>query len=69
MLTANVFDDDVARYLAHGADGVLRKPIDTVALFSLLAQVAERRAGATINRAGSHSSNPLTPANAGTRME
>jgi signal transduction histidine kinase/ActR/RegA family two-component response regulator len=44
MLTANVFDDDVARYLAQGADGVLRKPIDTVALFSLLAQVAETRA-------------------------
>ncbi len=44
MLTANVFDDDVARYRADGADGVLRKPIDTVALFSLLAQVAEARA-------------------------
>jgi signal transduction histidine kinase/AmiR/NasT family two-component response regulator len=46
MLTANVFDDDVARYRADGADGVLRKPIDTVALFALLAQVAEARAGA-----------------------
>jgi signal transduction histidine kinase/CheY-like chemotaxis protein len=44
MLTANVFDDDVARYRADGADGVLRKPIDTVALFALLAQVAERKA-------------------------
>ena len=44
MLTANVFDDDVARYRADGADGVLRKPIDTVALFSLLAQVAEEKA-------------------------
>jgi CheY-like chemotaxis protein len=40
MLTANVFDDDVARYRADGADGVLRKPIDTVALFALLAEVA-----------------------------
>lgn len=40
MLTANVFDDDVARYRADGADGVLRKPIDTAALFALLAKVA-----------------------------
>jgi signal transduction histidine kinase/CheY-like chemotaxis protein len=46
MLTANVFDDDVARYRADGADGVLRKPIDTVALFSLLAELAEGKAGA-----------------------
>jgi len=46
MLTANVFDDDVARYRADGADGVLRKPIDTVALFALLAEVAEAKAGA-----------------------
>jgi len=45
MLTANVFDDDVARYRADGADGVLRKPIDTVALFSLLAAIAEGKAG------------------------
>jgi len=44
MLTANVFDDDVARYRADGADGVLRKPIDTVALFALLARVAEEKA-------------------------
>lgn len=28
MLTANVFDDDVARYMQAGADGVLRKPIE-----------------------------------------
>jgi signal transduction histidine kinase/CheY-like chemotaxis protein len=46
MLTANVFDDDVARYRADGADGVLRKPIDTVALFALLAEVAEAKAKA-----------------------
>jgi signal transduction histidine kinase len=46
MLTANVFDDDVARYRADGADGVLRKPIDTVALFAVLAEVAEAKAGA-----------------------
>jgi signal transduction histidine kinase/AmiR/NasT family two-component response regulator len=44
MLTANVFDDDVARYRADGADGVLRKPIDTVALFALLAEVAGTKA-------------------------
>jgi len=41
MLTANVFDDDIARYLETGADGVLRKPIDVPALFTLLAQIAE----------------------------
>lgn len=28
MLTANVFEDDVARYMQAGADGVLRKPIE-----------------------------------------
>lgn len=44
MLTANAFDEDVARYRADGADGVLRKPIDTVALFALLARVAEKKA-------------------------
>ncbi|MGR4862259.1 response regulator [Caulobacter sp. LARHSG274] len=62
MLTANVFDDDVARYRQAGADGVLRKPIDTPALFSLLARVAEGRlsenpdsaaAGRTCDVAGS----------------
>jgi signal transduction histidine kinase len=36
MLTANVFDEDVARYMAAGADGVLRKPIDTAALQAVL---------------------------------
>jgi signal transduction histidine kinase/AmiR/NasT family two-component response regulator len=46
MLTANVFDDDVARYRADGADGVLRKPIDTVALFALLAEVSAGKAEA-----------------------
>ena len=50
MLTANVFDDDVARYRADGADGVLRKPIDTVALFSLLAELAQGKAGAEERR-------------------
>lgn len=41
MLTANVFDDDIANYLADGADGVLRKPIDLAELFDLLARTAE----------------------------
>ncbi|WP_332772637.1 response regulator [Phenylobacterium sp.] len=40
MLTANVADDDVARYHEAGADGVLRKPIDIGALFALLAAVS-----------------------------
>lgn len=41
MLTANVFDDDIANYLADGADGVLGKPIDVSALFGLLAKTAD----------------------------
>jgi signal transduction histidine kinase/ActR/RegA family two-component response regulator len=41
MLTANVFEDDISRYLEGGADGVLRKPIDVAVLFTLLAEVAE----------------------------
>ncbi|WAC58641.1 response regulator [Brevundimonas sp. SL130] len=36
MLTANVFDEDVARYMAAGADGVLRKPIEPPALQAVL---------------------------------
>ncbi len=36
MLTANVFDEDVARYMAAGADGVLRKPIEIAALQAVL---------------------------------
>uniref|UniRef100_B0T090 histidine kinase n=1 Tax=Caulobacter sp. (strain K31) TaxID=366602 RepID=B0T090_CAUSK len=52
MLTANVFDDDVARYRADGADGVLRKPIDTAALFSLLAALADKRAEITTSDSG-----------------
>lgn len=40
MLTANVFDEDVARYRAAGADGVIRKPIELRELFGVLAQVA-----------------------------
>lgn len=40
MLTANVFEDDVARYRAAGADGVLGKPIQIGALQALLEQTA-----------------------------
>jgi CheY-like chemotaxis protein len=36
MVTANVFEDDVRRYLAAGADGVLKKPIDVRELFALM---------------------------------
>ncbi|RZJ45233.1 MAG: response regulator [Brevundimonas sp.] len=43
MLTANVFDEDVARYRAAGADGVLRKPIEIAALHGVLAAVAAAR--------------------------
>jgi len=42
MLTANVFEEDVARYRAAGADGVLRKPIELAELFGVLAQAAAR---------------------------
>jgi len=40
MLTANVSDEDVARYREAGADGVLRKPLDAAALFAVLAEAA-----------------------------
>lgn len=40
MLTANVSDDDVVGYHAAGADGILRKPIDSAALFGLLSEVS-----------------------------
>ena len=39
MLTANVFDDDVARYMSAGADGILPKPIQLIELFRVLASV------------------------------
>jgi signal transduction histidine kinase/ActR/RegA family two-component response regulator len=41
MLTANVFDADVQRYLAAGADGVLKKPIELAELYACL-QEAEQ---------------------------
>ena len=37
MLTANAFEDDISRYLAAGADGVLTKPIHLPSLFAVLA--------------------------------
>jgi signal transduction histidine kinase len=37
MLTANAFVDDVERYLAAGADGVVTKPINVAELFRILA--------------------------------
>lgn len=36
MLTANVAAEDLDSYLAAGADGVLRKPVDAAALFELI---------------------------------
>jgi CheY-like chemotaxis protein len=41
MLTANVFDEDVARYLAGGADGVLRKPLEMPELAGVLDRVRQ----------------------------
>jgi CheY-like chemotaxis protein len=46
MVTANVFEEDVQRYLAAGADGVLKKPIDMRELLGLVAQVSASRATA-----------------------
>lgn len=42
MLTANVFEEDVTRYRAAGADGVVRKPIDLTELFAALTDAAGR---------------------------
>lgn len=42
MLTANVYDEDVARYRAAGADGVVRKPIALEELFAALSDAATR---------------------------
>jgi CheY-like chemotaxis protein len=39
MVTANVFEEDVQRYLAAGADGVLKKPIDARQLLALVMSV------------------------------
>jgi CheY-like chemotaxis protein len=42
MLTANVFEEDVARYRNAGADGVVRKPIDLAELFAALSDASAR---------------------------
>lgn len=42
MLTANVFEEDVARYRNAGADGVVRKPIDLAELFAALSEASAR---------------------------
>jgi CheY-like chemotaxis protein len=42
MLTANVYDEDVNRYRAAGADGVVRKPIALEELFAALSDAAAR---------------------------
>ena len=44
MLTANVFDDDKARYREAGADGVIAKPIIVSELYAVLSAVACRAA-------------------------
>lgn len=41
MLTANAFADDVSRYMAAGADGVLTKPIHLPSLFAVLADCSK----------------------------
>jgi signal transduction histidine kinase len=40
MVTANVFEEDVQRYLAAGADGVVKKPIDVRELYALIGRAA-----------------------------
>jgi len=42
MLTANVYEEDVSRYRAAGADGVVRKPIALEELFAALSAAAAR---------------------------
>ena len=41
MLTANAFAEDVERYMAAGADGVLTKPIQLPQLYAVLDACAE----------------------------
>ena len=52
MLTANVFDEDVALYMAAGADGVLRKPIEIPALHAVLASLGESAEDEPMRMAG-----------------
>lgn len=46
MLTANVFEDDVARYMAAGVDGILNKPIQVGDLFRTIGSVPSQAATA-----------------------
>jgi CheY-like chemotaxis protein len=46
MVTANVFEEDLRRYLSAGADGVLKKPVDVRELFALVAQTRSAAAAA-----------------------
>lgn len=52
MLTANVFDEDVRRYLGVGADGVLKKPVEVKELYRVVGEAAARGPG-THNAASS----------------
>jgi CheY-like chemotaxis protein len=45
MVTANVFEEDVRRYLEAGADGVVKKPIDVRELYALVERIAASRGG------------------------
>ena len=42
VVASNVFAEDVSRYRAAGADGVLKKPIEVGELFAALAGAAAR---------------------------
>ncbi len=50
MVTANVFEEDVRRYLAAGADGVLKKPIDVRELFALMERARSEARAASDDR-------------------
>ncbi len=50
MVTANVFEEDVRRYLAAGADGVLKKPIDVRELFALMERARSEAKAASDDR-------------------
>jgi CheY-like chemotaxis protein len=60
MVTANVFEEDVQRYLEAGADGVLKKPIDVRELFALIAHATASRVRAMPPGEGQHVVDGLT---------
>jgi CheY-like chemotaxis protein len=49
MVTANVFEEDIERYFAAGADGVLAKPIMAAELYALLMAPAGARRRAAVS--------------------